>query len=236
MDIQNETGPQESLQPSASDQCNAENFLDELKDHLNEELPLATARVFKDEVNFLKLGVVPSVHSFLIKNRYTVAEAKGALLAEGYKDKRLLRLVSGTPASKGVYPFKKGISRALKTARIEWWKEGKGQYASCPDFALCLPHRIVFEGKLFRNGESQTAKTQLVEGVFECSFYRGLSTLLSRKGQDSCGYDFACLVAYDASDGQSLKKAWKELREINDPVVRSLWENLRAYVMVLPGD
>jgi len=52
----------------------------------------------------------------------------------------------------------------------EWWEKGRGLYPSCPDFALLSPHRIVFEGKLFREGGDEKAKSEIVHGVYECVF------------------------------------------------------------------
>jgi len=220
----------------AEDQRNVKNFLGDLNNYLNKIIPIETAKDYKKEGDFFKLRVIPGVHSFLMSRGYGTDQAKSALLAEGYGTKELRTLVSGTPASKQIYPFKKWISLALKAASTEWWVKTKGLYASCPDFALRSPHRIVFEGKLFREGSLQRAKSELVKGVFECAFYRGLPTLFGTEGQDSRGYDYGCLLAYDSSNTQSLVKAWKELQKVNEPVALSCWKDLRVYVMVLPQD
>jgi hypothetical protein len=155
-------------------------FLDDMKIHLA-SIPLAEAKDFRSEGAFCKQRVVPQVHSFLLKEGYSKEQAKQALLAEGYDTNELRQLSSGTPASKRKYAFKKGVTRTLRTARTEWWRKGKGLYHSCPDFAFLSPDfNIVFEGKLFRGGGVQRARTEIVDGVFECAFYRGLPTLLSR--------------------------------------------------------
>lgn len=94
------------------------------------------------------------------------------------------------------------------------------------------PHRIVFEGKLFREGGVEKAKGEIVHGVFECAFYRGLPTLLNGRNDEvaSC-YDYACLVAFDSSKHQHLVAAWNCLDE---EVKKAFWRELRVYVMVLP--
>ena len=47
----------------------------------------------------------------------------------------------------------------------------------------------------------------LVEGVYECAFYRGLPTLLGAEDDGYTSYDYACLAAFDASPKQTLVQA-----------------------------
>ena len=205
-------------------------FLEELQRSLG-GIEATVARTYKLEGPFLKEQVVPKVHSFLTAHGFTPEQAKKMLLAEGYKTKELKKFVSGTPASKPIYPFKKGISKTLESAQVEWWQKQKGLYASYPDFAIRAPHKIVFEGKLFKEGSLKAAKSCLVHGIYECAFYRGLSTLLVCERGDAAGYDFGCLFVYDASAKHSVAVA---LRDVNKEVRQSWWTELQVFVMVVP--
>jgi hypothetical protein len=207
-------------------------FLEELQRSLQSGIDSATARTYKLEGPFLKEQVVPKVHGFLTAKGYSADRAQEMLLAEGCETAELKGLVSGTPASKPRYPFKKGIAQALRAAKHDWWEEKKGLYASCPDFALRSPHKIVFEGKLFREGGSpEGAKSCLVHGIYECTFYRGLPTLFVSDFAGACGYDFGCLFVYDASEKSVVSEA---LRHVNQAVRNSWWTELKVFVMVVP--
>jgi hypothetical protein len=209
-----------------------ETFLANLQEHFDKEISPADVTKYLLEGPFLKEKIVPGVYSFLQSQGYGKAEAQRALLAEGCRDPLIKELVSGTPSSKQLYPFQKGISRAMRSAQKEWWEKGKGLHPSCPDFALLSPHRIVFEGKLFREGGPQKARREIVHGVYECAFYRGLPTLLSGGNLGGLSYDYACLVAFDTTAEQSLVAAWQHL---NEDVKRAFWTELRVYVMILPN-
>jgi hypothetical protein len=209
-------------------------FLDKLKKYLNDEIVHSEARKYISETALMKY-IVPKVHAFLVNSEgHSSVDAKSALLAEGYHTSELREFASGTPFGKKKYPFKKGIAAALKGARKEWWEEGHGLHDACPDFALRAPnkHRIVFEGKLFRKDKEDAAKTALVNGVYECSFYRGLPTLYGAEGKNASSYDYACLLVYESSVDQSLLKTWDRADEA---VKHQCWEALHVYVMVLPA-
>lgn len=209
-----------------------ETFLANLQEHFDKEISLGDAAKYLLEGPFFKGKVVPGVNSFLQSLGYSKTEAKRALLAEGCRDPAIKEFVSGTPSSKQLYPFQKGISKAIRSAQKEWWEKGKGLHPSCPDFALLSPHRIVFEGKLFREGGPQKARREIVHGVYECAFYRGLPTLLDGGTLGGSSYDYASLVAFDTTGDQSLVAAWKHL---NEDVKRAFWTELRVYVMILPN-
>jgi hypothetical protein len=200
-------------------------FLDELKESLKREIQHADAQHFVSEERLIKY-IVPKVYEFLVDPegyRYSRSDAQHALLAEGYLSEELAQFTSGTPSGKQVYPFKKSIGAALKGARKEWWEPRRGLHNACPDFALRAPHKIIFETKLFRKGGKDAARTALVNGVYECCFYRGLPAFAS-------AYDFACLLVLDASREHSVHKAWEDA---NKDVKRHIWEDLRVYVIVL---
>ncbi len=184
------------------------------------------------ETPFLHTYVVEHIHDFLVKESgYTTAAAKNALLAEGAS--HLRKFVSDTPQSKGRYPFKKSVIASLEDARQEWWREQHGGvYVACPDIALRSPceHRIVFEGKLIRGSTEVAARKALAEGVFESAFYRGLPTLLRGRDGEADSYEFACLLAYDASEGAELWNAWKK---VSDDVRESTSKELFTRVMII---
>ncbi len=205
-------------------------FLDELRESLRKGIDSSRARTYKLEGPFLKDQVVPKVHSFLKEKGYLPEEAREALRAEGYDTAELKQLVSGTPASKPKYPFKKGIAEALRGAKKDWWQKGKGLYACCPDFAIHSPHKIVFEGKFFREGSIETAKSCLARGIYECTFYRGLPTLLMSETAGAGAYDFGCLFVYDASRNHAVLDA---LQGVNAEVRKCWWTELKIFVMVV---
>lgn len=144
------------------------------------------AKLLDYEPRFIKTHVVPLVHRFLseefhLDNEFakgdesTKQAAKQAVLAEGFNSKEfpwLKDCCCDTPASAQIYPWKKTLLTTLKTARKDWWSDGKVLSNSCPDLAVRLPGgpNVVFEGKLFRSGGSDAAKSAIVAGVYECFF------------------------------------------------------------------
>jgi hypothetical protein len=206
-----------------------ETFLANLQEHF-EKIPPTETATYLLEGPFLKAKVVPAVNSFLRSLDYSANQARSALLAEGFRTSEIKHFVSRTPSSGPRYPFTKGIFNAVRNAKKEWWEKGKGLHASCPDFALLSPHRIVFEGKLFREGNPETARSEIVNGVYESAFYRG--TLLDSGNERKPSYDYACLVAFDSTRQRKLVTAWEQ---VNEDVKRALWTELRVYVMILPG-
>jgi hypothetical protein len=70
------------------------------------------------------------------------------------------------------------------------------------------------------------------KAVYQCMFYRGQPPVPRTKTHTEWDYEFACLVAYDASKEQSLVKAWEAVR----PEVRAgCWDSANIFVMVLPS-
>jgi hypothetical protein len=198
-------------------------FLDKLQQYLNDSIQ-RDAKLFASEEQLMKY-IVPKVYDFLVdREGQTFCDVQKPLLAEGYLSKELKPFTSGTPASNPVYPFKKSIGATLKTARKEWWETGRGLHNACPDFALRAPHKIIFESKLFRTGGRDAARTALVNGVYECCFYRGLPAFAKN-------YDSACLLILDASPEPSVvKTAWAGA---NEHVKKHIWDDLLVHVMVL---
>jgi hypothetical protein len=64
-------------------------------------------------------------------------------------------------------------------------------------------------------------------------FYRSLPYVEPRKpSMPAWDYDFACLLAYDASSDGSLKRAWDRL---DNQVKRAFWKGANVYVIMLGG-
>ena len=66
--------------------------------------------------------------------------------------------------------------------------------------------------------------------IYQAFFYRGLPSLPAAKKRPDWNYDYACLMAYDASTLGTLSSAWRDL-----PLQtrRSFWEGANVYVMIL---
>ena len=117
------------------------------------------------------------------------------------------------------------------------WKspeKGRALTQSCPDFALRdpFPHSILFQGKYFPRGSLVFAQRQLVTDIYQAFFYRGLPRLAATKRHPEWNYDYACLMAYDASRSGTLTSAWTDL---HPETRRSFWEGANVYVMILRG-
>jgi hypothetical protein len=157
------------------------------------------------------------------------AKAQESLLSE-YRRMRELKYCSGTPDRSEKHPFSKIIG-AKPTEIIEQWINGaKALTGSDPDLATRdpFPFKIVFECKYFEKGGAQRAKTQLVGSIYQAFFYCGLPYIPSRKkGRPAWDYEFACLVAGDASDEGSLQREWKDIRP---EVKRGFWEGANMIV------
>lgn len=130
------------------------------------------------------------------------------------------------------YPFPKNLGVSQKDIFAKWTKQSGGIpiNQAYPDFALGhpFPFRTVFDGKLFEDGSYEDAKRALVAGVYEAAFYRGLPA--SSPLGTGWGYDFGCLLAYDASDGAHLQHAWNSIRH-----KQTFWSDANVYVMILRG-
>jgi hypothetical protein len=105
---------------------------------------------------------------------------------------------------------------------------------SCPDFSLRdpFPHSILFEGKYFPRGSLEFAQRELVTDIYQAFFYRGLPRLAATKKRPEWNYDYACLMAYDASPKGTLAAAWTAL---DLQTRRGFWEGANVYVMILRG-
>lgn len=193
-------------------------YEDEAKSKNHKLRNVAHETIFSNEF------VVPGIQEYLTSESLKLSgeEAKKALLAEGYENFR--DKASGTPKSPFRHPFTKRFSTTTSIV-TSWWDSAKGSPVkeACPDFALRLPYRVVGETKYFREGGIEAAKTELVKGIYQCFFYRGLPW----------DYEYACFLAYDASGKGSLAKAWGQ--ENVATVRKACWEGANIFVMILPS-
>jgi len=188
------------------------------------------------EAAFLNRFVVPVLFDQIRQHsKLTDSQAREALLNEYHRCMRDVSEKSPIRAKK--HAFKKLIGSSPESIYNAWkdFPSGGGLTQSAPDFAVTHPfrHRIVFEGKYFARGSKKYAERELVKNIYQAFFYRGLPQVDATKRHPEWNYDYACLLAFDASPDGSLKSAWDELA----PVVRnSFWEGANIYVMILGGE
>lgn len=181
---------------------------------------------------FLNEFILQPVHEFVASwPGMSTKTARRALLSESWKHNP--DTVSGSPGRSERHPFTKvlGATPSNITGR---WSKGSLVAGSYPDMALRepFPFRTVFECKYFRHGGLQAGKTELVEGVYQAFFYLGLARLPETAKRAAWDYDFACLLALDASETAGLKKAWDQ---VSPSVESGIWDGANIYVMILRG-
>lgn len=242
------------MTPTADAKQAAFRFLEFLEQYLNESLPgpaamskrisaivqeskgsgLAPHTTF-GEAAFLNQFVAPHVHEFLAEQQGLGKEnARRALLSESYR--RIPNFSSGTPARSQLHPFTKVIGTKPQTIIKQWKEIGlKSLVRSCPDLGLRdpCPHRVVFEGKYFSKGGTAAAEAALITGIYQAFFYRGLPPVPETTRRRAWDYDYACLLAYDATQDGSLLKAWAAVDQ--EVKRKGLWEGASIYVMILRG-
>jgi hypothetical protein len=138
-----------------------------------------------------------------------------------------------TPIRQERHPFSKGIAIQPQTIMRRWKGDpNKQTVQSAPDFALREPFlfNIVFEIKYFEKGGAERATTELVTDLYQAFFYRALPYVPPTKQRPSWDYDYACLLACDASPDGSLLNAWESLPP---KVKRGFWEGANVYAMIL---
>ena len=187
------------------------------------------------EAAFLNGQALPVLFE-LIQTRCgcSVEEARTALLNEYYRTTPSLS--RNTPFRWVQHPFSKALGGNAAEIYRGWVDPDKGgALTTCsPDFALSapFPHSILFEGKYFAKGEPETAARTLVADIYQAFFYRGLPPLAATSRHPKWNFDYACLMAYDASPKGTLASAWKA---IHRRTRQSLWEGANIYVMILGG-
>lgn len=229
-------------------------FLRSLEDHLNSSIPepyevskeinkitgkakasSSAPQLKRPEEAFLNSYVAPAVHKFLSINMGLGNDgAKTAFLSENYR--HILEWASGSPARSMRHPFTKVVGNKPQIIFEQWKGNGPGYpvVQSCPDMALCppCPHKVVIEGKYFSKGGLQAAETALVTNIYQAFFYRALPHIPESPTHPAWDYDYACFLAYDATEEGYLKKAWDLL---DKRVKEGCWAGANIYVMILRG-
>jgi hypothetical protein len=214
-------------------------FLKGLEQHLgkniNHSLVVQSVQGSKGnyESDLVNAFILPKISEYL-QQTLSPTEAYKAFLAES-GDAKKKGLASGTPASAHRHLFTKVLGVSAKTLVKTWWGTSKKKplSQSCPDWALRLPcpHKVVFECKVFRKGGMDAARTELVKSIYQCFYYRGQPKVPASGKHTGWDYDYACLVAYDASHKGCLVKAWKD---VDSKVAKECWNASNIFVMVLP--
>jgi hypothetical protein len=187
------------------------------------------------ETAFLNYFVLPSLFQQIQEQAgLSETQAKDALLNEYHRT--MPEISRQSPIHALRHPFAKIMGATPEAVFQRWLKpeKGDGLTQSCPDFALRkpFPYSIVFEGKYFRRNASKAgAAKELVGDLYQAFFYRGLPKTEPKKpGLPGWDYDYACLLAFDASRDGTMKSAWNDL---NPKIQRSFWESANVYVMIL---
>ena len=228
-------------------------FLQTLHAALNDQLPAGRA-MREDLAELIEVGKADSLYRHLCSPEHAFTrgialplvyenltgtlglsdkDARQALLAEGWANFKSIS--SNTPARKVSHPFDKALGSNAQAIYAKWTRKTSRWplTQSCPDFALRAPspHKIVFEAKYFSGGSARQAETELVSALYEAFFYRALPRVEEDKAR-GWDYDYACLLAFDASEDGVFKNAWDAL---DVDVREGFWRGANVYVMVLRG-
>jgi hypothetical protein len=187
------------------------------------------------EAAFLNGQALPVLFNFLQSySGLSKEQARKALLNEYYRTTPAISMRS--PIRWEKHPFRKILGANARDIYRKWKNpdERGALTQSSPDFSLRepFPHSILFEGKYFPHGTLEYAQTTLVTDIYQAFFYRGLPSLEATKKHSEWKYDYACLLAYDASPKGTLSAAWTAL---DSRTKRSFWVGANVYVMILGG-
>jgi hypothetical protein len=227
-------------------------FFDGLKEHLSKKIPSqAVTRWIQEKKGsapkgkdvpyeglFIDNFVLPAIPEYLGKvlEDPTDERIREAFLAES-ELARKQRLTSDSPRSANKHLFTKVFGSNSKGVVKSWWEDSKKgpTSQSCPDWAFRAPcpHTVIFEGKLFRKGGIEAARVELVNGIYQCFYYRAHPDAPPTKTHPAWQYRYACLFAYDASEKRTLVEAW---RTLNERVKEACWGSANIFVIVLPAD
>jgi hypothetical protein len=236
----------------------AHRFLTRLEAHLNSTIPtpatvraklaaavakakLAARRTVDRrssfaEGAFLNTYVIRQVHTFLTSELgFSTEDARRALLSESHRAQA--QFASASPVRPGPHPFRKVIAVSSRQI-IEIWRGRAGVNPlarnSCPDLALRppSPYRTVFEAKYHSSPSATTAEAELARNIYQAFFYLALPRLPATTRHAAWDYEFACVLAYDATPDGVLLQAWKSLP---DSVKSACWTGANVYVMILRG-
>ena len=227
----------------------ASEFFEGLKEHLNKTIsPRAVSEWIQEEKDsspkrkhvqyeglFIDKFVLPKIPAYLRKvlEDPTTERIREAFLAESSRA-RQDGITSDSPISADKRLFTKVLGPDFKAVVKSWWGESKKKpiSQSCPDWAFRppCPYTVIFEGKLFRSGGIDAARSELIKGIYQCFYYRAHPDAPKTKKHAAWEYKYACLFAYDASKEQSLVEAWKTLNK----EVKKACCTANIFVMVLP--
>lgn len=186
----------------------------------------------RTEEVFLNEYAIPRLFEELqTQHGLSTEDARTALLSENHR--HMKPMSSTTPARSVRHPFDKTFAPNARQV-IEHWRSGKANALrqACPDFALRAPCRfsIVFEGKYFDAGSRDMAAAELVKHIYQAFFYRALPRVAGSGSRPSWDYEYACLLACDASPSGVLLEAWNSIPQA---VQQGFWEGANVYVMVV---
>lgn len=187
------------------------------------------------EAAFLNGQALPVLFDFIqTYGGLSEDQARKALLNEYYRTTPAISEQS--PIRWERHPFRKVLGGNARDIYRRWKNpdEGGALTQSYPDFSLRdpFPHSILFEGKYFPRGSLEYAQSKLVINIYQAFFYRGLPRLEGTKKHPEWKYNYACLLAYDASPKGTLSEAWAAL---DFRTKRSFWVGANVYVMILRG-
>jgi hypothetical protein len=184
---------------------------------------------------FLNHYLYHNLHDYLLTlPGFDKEKARQSLLSESHKS--LSDIASGSAAHRIEHPFRKVIGVTPEEVMKGWQGNGAQNPVarSYPDFALQspCPYKTVFEGKYFPKGSKKAAEKSLATDLYQAFFYLGLSKIPETNGKAAWDYDYACLLAFDATEQGHLVNAWESL----DPEVKqAFWGGANIYVMILRG-
>ena len=229
-------------------------FLKELEKTLNRQLPgpadmesciRSTVKAAKtdDKQKHLRLPEAAFLNGKALPVLFDLLKTHAGLSGEQAQQALLNEYYLTTPDISGQspirwvpHPFRKILGASASDVYRGWTNPEKGGAltTSSPDFSLRdpFPHSILFEGKYFPRGSLEYAQRELVKNIYQAFFYRGLPCLAATKKHPEWKYDYACLMAYDATPKGTLAEAWAALHL---KTRQSFWESANVYVMILRG-
>ena len=203
--------------------------VDEMRAHARADEK--TRHLKAPEAAFLNHWVAPALYEQLRATGLNESDAKAALLAESHTS---LKTISGGPAARPVaFPLEKKMGVPAGDIYKRWAGRSDAQPFTqpYPDLAIRHPsYQIVFEGKYFRSGKLEYAERQLVAAIHESLFYLGVPEI-SARGRE-WGYDYACLVAFDASPDATLLTAWNNLKGTK----AKFWDCANLHVVLIGAE
>ncbi len=175
----------------------------------------STVEIFP-KLAFLNTYVLPVLHGHLQKTSGLATEqAREALLNEFHRTMLRRFRLSRRSVPSAIRLWKSLGAKPAETIYRQW-KDPKNNFGltqSCPDFALGwpFPHSVlVFEGKYWQKALKMPPLAPARDMTFTSAFfYRGLPQVeATKQGHPEWNYDYACLIAFDASpQGALVQKA-----------------------------